>query len=214
MTWDEPKHVRIVFIRCSDVAPSISITHRSQDMSRLPASLADSLPLLLKSRPQRQIIEKKRHEKKVISSEPDQVSPYFITVCEHCSFDFENMRRIAQITVEDCEDLQLYLCPVIASTELVKCEDIHVYIAQTRGTISLDMSKNVNLHLKSDKIEDDLVIYTSSCDSVTLHMSDGRTYVLPKRDIIKQGRYRTSIKAEVWATHKCNLYGDVIEDET
>lgn len=180
----------------------------------LPGSLKDTLPGLLKSRPQRQIIEKRRSENIVVEATTEQRPPFFITNVENSHVDFTNLPRLAQLTIEDCGKLHLKLCPVIASIDLVKCEDVSLSISQARGTVCIDMSKVIVLQLQSD-VEAGFVIYTSCCDSVFVKAELQEDYILPKRDIMKMGRYKTWKDSTGWQTSRCNLYGDVIgESET
>lgn len=180
----------------------------------LPSGLSETLPLLLKSRPARQIIEKKRSETITIDQEgSNQKPPYFVTDVEDCTIDFSRLHRLAQITIEDCDKLQVLLCTVIASIELVKCENIVVSTPQIRGTIAIDMSKNITLDLDS-AISADLFIYTSGCENIMLRIPGQGNHVLTEAVISKVGRYRTWRTDETWQTARCNLYGDIIEDET
>lgn len=180
-------------------------------MPRLPESLLNSLPAILQSRPERQIIEKKIGDD--IAFRADQqgrVLPYFVTACENCNLNFTATGKIAQLTMEDCENLKVTLCQVVASVELIKCEVMTIDVSQARGTITLDMCREVKLQLTSASSA--IVIYTSSCDSISIITGEQSHYHLPREDILKQGRYKTFCQCNQWMTVRCNLFGDPLDE--
>lgn len=108
--------------------------------------------------------------------------------------------------------MEIVLCPVVASIDLVRCENLNVFITQSRGTVCVDMSADIVLDFGA-KAHNEIAIFTSSCETISLK-SDGRDlYTIPKGKKSRSARYITRMKQDNWSTAECNTYGDAIESQ-
>lgn len=165
------------------------------------AEVPSNLPELLQSRPKRFVIENQNNQSITIDPVPGRPPAYLITKCENTSLDFTNCPRLSQIMFEDCGTLNVKLCPVIGTVDLIKCENMDVEIS-AGGTTCIDMCSSVRLRLPVEQ-----KVYTSTCTEISITSGEER-YVLPPM-ILQASRSKTWYHDGRWATEKSNLYGDV-----
>lgn len=176
------------------------------------STIPPNLPALLLSRPKRLIIENKQQESIVVETPADaeRARPvsYLVSRCEHCSLDFGKVSRLTQIMFEDCGNLSVSMCSVIGSVDIVKCEVLELSTQGRRGTICLDMAKDVCIKL--DQAPDNaLHIYSSSCSGLRIAIPGQPPYVLVEAQIRKACRSKTWYTPELqWKTEESNLFGD------
>lgn len=177
-------------------------------------SIAKSLPALLLSRPRRQVIENKKSQTITIEAAQGQKPPYFVTSCDDCHLDFQNLSGLAQITIEDCRGLMISLCPVIASIDLVGSKNMEIEITQSRGTVCVDMSNNIALCF--GVVTEGITIFSSSSEDIVVKADLQKDYRLPilNEEQSKRARYKTWVQDGQWRTAECDVYGDVLETQS
>lgn len=179
-------------------------------------SIARSLPALLLSRPNRQVLENEKERTIRIDQVQGLKPPYFVTACNDCDLDFRRLPGLAQITIERCHKSRIVLCPVIASIDIINSDKLDVEIVQSQGTICVDMSTNITLTLR--EAPSGITVFASSSDLVVLKSVSGEDYTVTMTNRVQadhepgRERYKTWYEAGFWHTALCNLYGDVLED--
>ncbi len=161
------------------------------------------LPNLLLSRPQR-ITYEKEHGKAIATTHSTRPVPFFLNECSNSTFDFRPTRA-AQILLQGCQDLrEVKFSTVIGSVDLVRCTDIRIFTNGGRRTIVLDMCKDVLIELH-DPVG--CVVYTSSCQHVTIKTTFGLSYEI--REVETTGRMKTIWRDDHFVTEQSDLYGDI-----
>lgn len=152
---------------------------------------------LLKSRSARKVFENLNdYKNNVVLKSPCAV---FITNVKNSTFDWSSSSLI-QLTIENCQDVQLCISKIITDVHVVNCQNVSIKFA-AKCNLVVDKSFHTTCQLSVD----DCSIFSTD-SSLEIH-HNGNIVDLKR---VSGFRQKTFIVDSRLITKSCNEYGDLV----